>query len=559
MRGKLRASPAELHAREQAAARGKWHEDVPIGAQSRVAVAELDRELPRRVAPHREAFAAPPERQRRRREIAVRNRWIGTIPPRRGVGMHAQRGDAFASRREAPLAARADAFAHRGPHAARPIVIAVVVAEFLRGDRIEERRDHRNVADVAHLAIGAQLEAVGGGDGDVDLAAAVREAIAAERPELVPVVARAQDKPRARGETFDAIYVQQLAQGARTQALAFQTAERAATHDAAHLGTDALQVVLADGLGDVLDGGGERYAPGEGVAYRLRRNGDLLAREETRREADVELVAVELPAAADDAARGNVEPRGAAPDLDFLAIRQPKPPFPQRVVEHDADVFELRIEVRLRREVERHADQVGGREIDEQGADDRPFVETLGPHAQRDDAHGALGQDDRGRVAEREVVERRPARRERMRYIAHLVALAQADGAAEIVLDDAEVVAVIVDVGGKLGAIAPADDPLLAEAGRLPVHFQLQLVGFDESRRLGEPFAKLPEEEEKPVSFGCVIAQRGIDGGVRPAIDRPLRQRDRGVAVPVLRAGRHGPAHRADEHNTMQPPHRRPI
>src|SRR2546427_6831921 len=46
-------------------------------------------------------------------------------------------------------------------------------------------------------------------------------------------------------------------------------------------------------------------------------------------------------------------------------------------------------------------------------------------------------------------------------FRSHLVTFAQSQGGAEIVLDDAEVVAVVVDVGGELGLVAPPDDALL--------------------------------------------------------------------------------------------------
>ena len=125
-------------------------------------------------------------------------------------------------------------------------------------------------------------------------------------------------------------------------------------------------------------------------------------------------------------------------------------------------------------------------------------------------------------------------RRERVRHVAHFVSLTQPDRASEIVLNDSEMIAVIVDVGGQLGAVTPADDALLAQARRLPVHFQLQLIRFHESRRLGEPFAELAEEEEKPVSLGFVIAQRGIDRAYGAPFNRAARQGQRGIAVPIL-------------------------
>ena len=110
-----------------------------------------------------------------------------------------------------------------------------------------------------------------------------------------------------------------------------------------------------------------------------------------------------------------------------------------------------------------------------------------------------------------------------MRDVAHFVTLTEANRTPEVVLHDAEVIAMVVDVGGQLGAIAPTDDALLAEPRSLPVHFQLQLIGLHETRRLAEPFAELTEEEEKPVSLSLVVAQRGIDRGMRTAVDRPAR------------------------------------
>ena len=58
-------------------------------------------------------------------------------------------------------------------------------------------------------------------------------------------------------------------------------------------------------------------------------------------------------------------------------------------------------------------------------------------------------------------------------HVADLVALADPDDVAEIVGDDAEVVAVVVDVGGEKGAVAPAENDLLAPVGGLPIHFHV--------------------------------------------------------------------------------------
>src|SRR5207237_3350081 len=96
--------------------------------------------------------------------------------------------------------------------------------------------------------------------------------------------------------------------------------------------------------------------------------GDFVPDEPPGTEANVEQVVIDFPAAADNAARWNVEPCRPATDLDLLPVGQPEPPFPQRIVEHDADVLELRIEIRAWRKIERHADQLGCFEIAEQRA-----------------------------------------------------------------------------------------------------------------------------------------------------------------------------------------------
>ena len=257
---------------------------------------------------------------------------------------------------------------------------------------------------------------------------------------------------------------------------------------------------------------------------------------------------------ADDAARGDVQPGRAPPNLDFLPVGQPEAPLPQGVIQDDADVFDLRIEVGARGEVERHPHQVRRLEVEEQRADNGRGGEIPGSHLERGDAHRALRKLDRGGVAEGDVVHHRTVGTERVGDVAHFVAFAQPDRAAEVVLDDAEVIAMVIDVGGQLGAIAPSDDALLAELRRLPVHFQLQLVRFHESRRLGEPFAELAEEEEKPVSLGFVVAQGGVDGGTRTPLDRATRQRQGGITVPVLGRQTSGYSEQQDEHD--RPAHR---
>ncbi|OLB15566.1 MAG: hypothetical protein AUH12_08220 [Gemmatimonadetes bacterium 13_2_20CM_69_8] len=152
-----------------------------------------------------------------------------------------------------------------------------------------------------------------------------------------------------------------------------------------------------------------------------------------------------------------------------------------------------------------------------------------------------------------------------MRHVARFVPLAQANGGAEIVLHDAEMVAVVADVGGKLGTVAPADDALLAARRGLPVHFQLQLVGLDEARGVGEPLPELAEEEQETMGLGLIVAQGAVGGGPRAPRDCPLRQGDGPTGIPGLRGGGSGDQERrhhaeqegASVHTSSTPlPHR---
>ncbi len=149
-----------------------------------------------------------------------------------------------------------------------------------------------------------------------------------------------------------------------------------------------------------------------------------------------------------------------------------------------------------------------------------------------------------------------------MRHVPHLVAVAQPHRGAEIVLDDAEVVAVVVDIGRELGLVAPPDDALLAARRGPPVHFQLQLVGLDEPRGISEPLAERPEKEEEAVSLGLVVVEGGVGHRTTAAQDGAARQRHRRIGVPCLRrrgsrtaeqAEGEGGEHRATVHARCTP------
>jgi hypothetical protein len=55
--------------------------------------------------------------------------------------------------------------------------------------------------------------------------------------------------------------------------------------------------------------------------------------------------------------------------------------------------------------------------------------------------------------------------------VLYLVAFAQTDDAGKVILHDSQVIAMVVDVCRQQQRIAPAHNPLLAEVGRLPIHF----------------------------------------------------------------------------------------
>src|SRR5439155_12126997 len=297
-----------------------------------------------------------------------------------------------------PLASRADADAHTEPHARRAVIVAIVVAEFLRSDRVEQWRDDRRVRDVSHLTIRGELEPIGGRERDDALPRPVAKPVAAQAADLEAIVGRTPHDAGSRGEPFDAVDADQLAQRARAEPLALEAGEGPAARDATHFGADVLEIVLADRLSDVLDRDAEGDRPRKGIALGFGQERDLLAAEPAHGQAQVEQVTVDFPASPDDAARRNVEPRGTPANLDLLAVGEPEASFPQRIVQHDADVFELRIEIRLGGEVERHAHQLGGCCVYEQRADDSGAVEVLRPDAQRDHPYRTLRELDAGRV-----------------------------------------------------------------------------------------------------------------------------------------------------------------
>src|ERR1700716_4514721 len=109
-----------------------------------------------------------------------------------------------------------------------------------------------------------------------------------------------------------------------------------------------------------------------------------------------------------------------------------------------------------------------------------------------------------------------------MRDVLNFVPLTDSDDVSEVVLDDAEVVAVVVDVGGKEQRVAATHDPLLAQVGRTPIDFQPQLVRLDDLWRLGESFSKLCEEGYVTVCSRLVVDESSIGQRICPALGGAL-------------------------------------
>ena len=89
-----------------------------------------------------------------------------------------------------------------------------------------------------------------------------------------------------------------------------------------------------------------------------------------------------------------------------------------------------------------------------------------------------------------------------------LVAVSHADGVAEVVLHDGQMVEVVADVGRQQQLIALTDDHLLGRARGLPVDVEGDLVGLHE--RAVARVRPIEEEVDVASSLGLV----GVEGGV---------------------------------------------
>jgi len=118
--------------------------------------------------------------------------------------------------------------------------------------------------------------------------------------------------------------------------------------------------------------------------------------------------------------------------------------------------------------------------------------------------------------------------------ITHFVPIAEPNAVAKIILDDAQMVPVVINVRGQVHAVAPSDNSLLAVTGGPPIDFEHQLICFDGSRRFGEPLTHLCEEENKTLSASRVVTQTIGMKHRRAPLGRLIDDCERSRRVPLL-------------------------
>ena len=107
----------------------------------------------------------------------------------------------------------------------------------------------------------------------------------------------------------------------------------------------------------------------------------------------------------------------------------------------------------------------------------------------------------------------------------------------------------VLDVARRQKRVAPADDALLAHVGRVPVHFELQLVGLHDLGWLGEALTHLGEEGDVAVRLRGVVHQRRV-GELRGAqVGRALDERHGASVVPILGGAARGRGAHACQHH----------
>src|SRR4029453_17706321 len=108
------------------------------------------------------------------------------------------------------------------------------------------------------------------------------------------------------------------------------------------------------------------------------------------------------------------------------------------------------------------------------------------------------------------------------------------DQVSEVVGHNAQVVAMVRDVGGKKRSIAPAVDDLLAPLWCLPVHFHVQFIGFDQTRRSAQSFPTgLGQEEDEAVCSSAVALERRVSLHCFPPLHSTAGEREGSGGIPA--------------------------
>jgi hypothetical protein len=121
-----------------------------------------------------------------------------------------------------------------------------------------------------------------------------------------------------------------------------------------------------------------------------------------------------------------------------------------------------------------------------------------------------------------------------VRHIAHFVSLTEPYAVGEVVLHDAEVIPVVLDVGREIRTIPPANDLLLAPVRRLPIDFEHELIGLDQPRRFPQAFGQLSEEEDESMRADTKITKGCIGLTHRALRDSTSDDRLRCIGTPLL-------------------------
>src|SRR5258706_13089319 len=313
-------------------------------------------------------------------------------------------------------------------------------------------------------------------------------------------------------------------------------------------------------VGDSAQIGRERIHDAAGERGRFlcalcrRSHHDLGSREVARGNPLVDLVATDLPPAADYSSRRIIEPRPGATNLDLLPPREPETAVDEGILQNHRHILELLVDQRRTREAEGHAHHFAGLAIDVDGTYGPWLAVIPGAHQHLVDIEYARAQTDLKRIPNGEVIGLESGRRQRVRHVLNFITFANANDVSKVVLDDPEVVAVIVDVGGKKKRIANAHYALLAQVGSTPVDFQSQLIGLHDLWRLGESFSKLCEESDVTVRRRLVVDETGVGQLLRATVRGALDERAGARVVPRLLRTKLA---RRDEH--QENPESRPM